>query len=123
LPSEGQSIRLESTIEEGEHDSDSELELDISGYSELGGGSEKVVDVAVIAKVGEVTAESEAEQGASSAVGGARGGTTAELDDANDDDDADEQDGGRDDEEGGVDDESGLVVDGTEPPPLLPLLT
>ena len=120
MPSEGQSMRFESTMEEGEHDSESELELDMSGYSELGGGSEKVVDVAVIAKVGDVTTESEAEQGASSAVGGARGGITAEFDD--DDIDADEQDGGRDDEEGGVDDESGLVVDGTEPPPLQPLL-
>ena len=109
-------------MEEGEHDSESELELDMSGYSELGGGSEKVVDVAVIAKVGDVTAESEAEQGASSAVGGARGGITAEPDDDDDDVDADEQDGGRDDEEGGADDESGLVVDGTEPPPPQPLL-
>ena len=113
-------MRFESTMEEGGHDSERELELDMSGYSELGGGSEKVVDVAVIAKVGEVTAESEAEQGASSAVGGARGGTTAELDD--DDDDDDEQDGGRDEEEGEADDESGLVVDGAEPPPQ-PLLT
>lgn len=121
MPSEGQSMRFESTMEEGEHDSESELELDMSGYSELGGGSEKVVDVAVIARVGDVTTESEAEQqGASSAVGGARGGITAEFDD--DDIDADEQDGGRDEEEGGVDDESGLVVDGTEPPPLQPLL-
>ena len=107
-------MRFELTMEEGGHDSDRELELDTSGYSELG-GSEKVVDVAVIANVGEVTAESEAEQGASSAVGGARGGTTAEVDDD------DEQDGGRDDEEAGVDDESGLVVDGAEPPPQ-PLL-
>ena len=112
-------MRFESTMEEGGHDSERELELDMSGYSELGGGSEKVVDVAVIAKVGEVTAESEAEQGASSAVGGARGGTTTELDDDNDDD---EQDGGRDEEEGEADDESGLVVDGAEPPPQ-PLLT
>ena len=82
----------------------------MSGYSELGGGSEKVVDVAVIAKVGDVTTVSEAERGASSAVGGASGGV---KDDA----------GGRDDEVGGVDDESGLVVEGAEPPPVVPLLS
>lgn len=120
MPSEGQSIRFESTIEEGGHDSARELELDMSGYSELlGGGSEKVVEVAVIAKaVGEVTTvvELEAEQGASSAVGGARGGTTAELDDD------DKDNGGSDDEEAGVDEESGLVVDGAEPPPQLLLM-
>ena len=124
MPSEGQSIRFESTIEEGGHDSARELELDMSGYSELlGGGSEKVVEVAVIAKaVGEVTTvvELEAEQGASSAVGGAREGTTAELDD--DDDDDDKDNGGSDDEEAGVDEESGLVVDGAEPPPQLLLM-
>ena len=108
LPSVEESPMRSDSTTEFEQDLDtgqSRVELEMRGYSELV-GREKVVEVAVIARVGDVT-DSE-EQDASSAELRA---TPTE-----------EEGGGREEDRGDVEEESGLLDGAEQPLPPSPLL-